>query len=185
MIYGDVADFIPTIIDYDELNENFDLESIDDYLPEKIKKELHKFNHLYKLYFFNKNRIVYMINNYEISLKKEVLEHLIKIYKYYRKAEKSNSYLIAEFLLSYYNAISCKEYSESVANSKIVKKEFKEIIKKYSSEQNIILEFCEVSFELYNKIIDYGSKQKDFSFYDIIGRSCSNMKFQKDKKKNL
>ena len=34
MIYGDVADFISTIIDYDELNENFDLESIDDYLPE-------------------------------------------------------------------------------------------------------------------------------------------------------
>lgn len=85
MIYGDIADFISTFIDYEETNELFDYRCLDNDSPESYNNELHKFNHLYKCYFFNKDRLSFMINNYEIVLKKEDLIHLMKIYLYYKK----------------------------------------------------------------------------------------------------
>lgn len=127
MIYGDIADYLSTFIDCEETNELFDYESLDNNLPEAYKNELHKFNYLYKCYFFNKNRLAFMINNYEIILKKDDLNHLMKIYLYYKENNKNNSYLIAEFLLSYYNTISNKEYAKNVSNSKEIKK----ILKRY------------------------------------------------------
>lgn len=185
MIYGDIADYLSTFIDCEETNELFDYESLDNNLPEAYKNELHKFNYLYKCYFFNKNRLAFMINNYEIILKKDDLNHLMKIYLYYKENNKNNSYLIAEFLLSYYNTISNKEYAKNVSNSKEIKKDFKEILKKFPEIKNPILDFCNDSYELYNIIIDYGTKQKDCFLGDIIDRACINLQFQKGKKQIL
>ena len=185
MIYGDVADYLSTFIDCEETNELFNYESLDNNLPESYKSELHKFNYLYKCYFFNKNRLAFMINNYEIILKKEDLNHLMKIYLYYKENNKNNSYLIAEFLLSYYNTISNKGYAKNVSNAKKIKKDFKETLENFSEIKNPILDFCNDSYELYNMIIDYGIKQKDCFFGDIIDRACSNLQFQKEKKQEL
>ena len=66
MIYGDVADFLSTFIDIAEDNRLFDYGCLDDGSMESFNNELHKFNHLYKCYFFNKDRLSFMINNYEI-----------------------------------------------------------------------------------------------------------------------
>ena len=83
MIYGNVGDYLSTFIDCREINELFNYESLDNSIPEAYKKELHKFNYLYKCCFFNMN------NNYKVILKKDDLNHLMKIYLYYKEKTKT------------------------------------------------------------------------------------------------
>lgn len=176
MIYGDVSDFLSTFIDLTDKNDLFDYKCIDDGSMESYSNELHKFNHLYKCYFYYKNGLV---------LKKEDLVHLIKIYLYYKENNKNNSYLIAEFILSYYNTICNKEYAKNVSNVKQIKKDFQDALKEFPKIKNPILIFCDDSYELYNLIINHGLKKKDFFLGDMIDRACSNLKFQKEKKQKL
>ena len=185
MIYGDISEFLSTFVDYEELNELFDYERINDNLPETYKKELHKFNHLYKSFFFNEDRLVFMINNYEIVLKKAEIVHLMKLYLHYKEYDKNNSYLIAEFLLSYYNTIRSKKYADNVSDVTKIRKDFNDALREFPEVKNPILIFCNDAFELYNLIIDYGVKKQDFFLGDIINRACSNFRFQKDKKQQI
>lgn len=182
MSYGDVADYLSTFIDYDELNEEFDysfnLKSTNDI----ALHELHKFNKVYKSFFFYQNRLVYMINNYEIVLKKDDLNQMINLYLYFKDDNKNNTYLIAEFLLSYYNTISSQEYAKNVKNSKKIKDEFRDTISSFSQLKKPIIEFYDLSYELYNKIIDYSIKNEDVFIGDILDRLCINMKLKNDKK---
>ena len=182
MSYGDVADYLSTFIDYDELNEEFDysfnLKSTNDI----ALHELHKFNKVYKSFFFYQNRLVYMINNYEIVLKKDDLNQMINLYLYFKDNNKNNTYLIAEFLLSYYNTISSQEYAKNVKNSKKIKDEFRDTISSFSQLKKPIIEFYDLSYELYNRIIDYSIKNEDVFIGDILDRLCINMKLKNDKK---
>ena len=176
MSYGDVADYLSTFIDYDELNEEFDysfnLKSTNDI----ALHELHKFNKVYKSFFFYQNRLVYMINNYEIVLKKDDLNQMINLYLYFKDNNKNNTYLIAEFLLSYYNTISSQEYAKNVKNSKKIKDEFRDTISSFSQLKKPIIEFYDLSYELYNRIIDYSIKNEDVFIGVILDRLCINMK---------
>lgn len=182
MSYGDVAYYLSTFIDYNELNEEFDysfnLKSTNDV----ALQELHKFNKIYKSFFFYKNRLVCMINNYEIVLKKNDLSQIINLYLYFKDNNKNNTYLIAEFLLSYYNTISNQEYAKNVKNSKKIKKEFQDTISSFSQLKKPIIEFYDLSYELYNRIIDYSIKNEDVFIGDILDRLCINMKLKNDKK---
>lgn len=185
MIYGDIADFLSTFIDYDELNEAFDYDAFESGTLESYKKELHKFNHLYKCYFFNKDRLVFMINNYEIILKKDLLSHLIKMYLYFKKNDRNNSFLIAEFLLSYYNSIKSKQYVKNVPDSKNIMKEFREIVLSNKELNNPIIEFSDVSYKLYDMIVEHKINRKNFFVGEMIERACSNLKHDDGKRQKL
>ena len=185
MNYDNVTDYLSSFIDCEEKNENFDYDSLNNDNPENFKNELHKFNHLYNCFFFSNNRLLFMINNYEISLKKEDLSHLMKLYIFYKKNNMNNSYLLADFLLSYFNTITNKEYAKNVSGFKTLRKDFKSVLIHFNEVPNLWLELCNDSFNLYNLIIDYGRKQTNFYYGDMIEKICINLRYQKDKKQKL
>lgn len=182
MSYGAIANYLSTFIDYSELNEEFDYSFNLNSTNDIALQELHKFNKIYKSFFFYKNRLVYMINNYEIVLKKDDLIQIINLYLYFKDNNKNNTYLIAEFLLSYYNTISSQEYAKNVENSKKTKNEFRDILSSFSQLKKPIIEFYDLSYELYTRIIDYSIKNEDIFIGDILDRICINMKLKADKK---
>ncbi len=184
MLWGDTEKFLSTFIDCEERNEIFNYNGLNDCYPDSYRKELHKFNHIFKYCTFKKGRLVSIFNE-EIVLKKEDLIHLVKLYLYYKENDKNNSYLIAEFLLSYYTTISNNEYAKNVSNVKSIKNEFREILYSISTKPSLVLELSDDVFELYNKIIDNGERYEDFFYGDIIGRMLSNLSIQKNKKKAL
>ena len=127
----------------------------------------------------NKGRLLFMINNYEIILREEDLKQILKLFLFYKKSNSDNCYLIAEFLLSYFNTINSKEYKKNVSNYKEIKDTFKKIILSNNEDKNILSTFKQMSFKLYNKIIDYGAHKDNFFLGDILERACIN--FNNDK----
>lgn len=174
MIYGEIKKFLSTFIECDTIENDFDY-TINEYSSdEQYNIELRKFNKLYNLYFIHKGKLVYCINNYNIVLNENVLQHLLTIYFYYRKNNPNNCYLIAEFLLSYFNTINCNEYKSSVTNYKDIRNNFKKVIILNNKEKNILKDLKDLSFDLYCKIIDYGANKKDFFLGNVLERSLEN-----------
>lgn len=185
MLYGDTIDYLKTFIDVDKKNESFDYTLNEMSSLEMHLDELHKFNQIYNSFFLFDNRMVYMINNYEILLKKEDLKQIVKLYMYFKKHNSNNCFLLAEFLVSYFNSINTIEYKNNVNNYKEVRKDFRQVIIVDSRICNILDELILKSYELYNKIIDYGLTQKDFFLGDIMERGCVNLRISKELKKKF
>lgn len=179
MLYGEIKEYLETFIECDTLNEKFDYSINNESSPDIYLKELKKFNNTYNLFFMNKGRLVFMINNYEIILREEDLKQILKLFLFYKKSNSDNCYLIAEFLLSYFNTINSKEYKKNVSSYKEIKDTFKKIILSNNEDKNILSTFKQMSFKLYNKIIDYGAHKDNFFLGDILERACIN--FNNDK----
>lgn len=179
MLYGEIKEYLETFIECDTLNEKFDYSINNESSPDIYLKELKKFNNTYNSFFMNKGRLVFMINNYEIILREEDLKQILKLFLFYKKSNSDNCYLIAEFLLSYFNTINSKEYKKNVSNYKEIKDTFKKIILSNNEDKNILSTFKQMSFKLYNKIIDYGAHKDNFFLGDILERACIN--FNNDK----
>lgn len=179
MLYGKIKEYLETFIECDTLNEKFDYSINNESSPDIYLKELKKFNNTYNSFFMNKGRLVFMINNYEIILREEDLKQILKLFLFYKKSNLDNCYLIAEFLLSYFNTINSKEYKRNVRNYKEIKDTFKKIILSNKEDKNILCTFKQMSFKLYNKIIDYGAHKDNFFLGDILERACIN--FNNDK----
>lgn len=179
MLYGEIKEYLETFIECDTLNEKFDYSINNESSPDIYLKELKKFNNTYNSFFMNKGRLVFMINNYEIILREEDLKQILKLFLFYKKSNSDNCYLIAEFLLSYFNTINSKEYKKNVSNYKEIKDTFKKIILSNNEDKNILSTFKQMSFKLYNKIIDYGVHKDNFFLGDILERACIN--FNNDK----
>lgn len=179
MLYGEIKEYLETFIECDTLNEKFDYSINNESSPDIYLKELKKFNNTYNLFFMNKGRLVFMINNYEIILREEDLKQILKLFLFYKKSNSDNCYLIADFLLSYFNTINSKEYKKNVSNYKEIKDTFKKIILSNNEDKNILSTFKQMSFKLYNKIIDYGAHKDNFFLGDILERACIN--FNNDK----
>ena len=179
MLYGEIKEYLETFIECDTLNEKFDYSINNESSPDIYLRELKKFNNTYNSFFMNKGRLVFMINNYEMILREEDLKQILKLFLFYKKSNSDNCYLIAEFLLSYFNTINSKEYKKNVSNYKEIKDTFKKIILSNNEDKNILSTFKQMSFKLYNKIIDYGANKDNFFLGDILERACIN--FNNDK----
>ena len=179
MLYGEIKEYLETFIECDTLNEKFDYSINNESSPDIYLRELKKFNNTYNSFFMNKGRLVFMINNYEMILREEDLKQILKLFLFYKKSNSDNCYLIAEFLLSYFNTINSKEYKNNVSNYKEIKDTFKKIILSNNEDKNILSTFKQMSFKLYNKIIDYGAHKDNFFLGDTLERACIN--FNNDK----
>lgn len=179
MLYGEIKEYLETFIECDTLNEKFDYSINNESSPDIYLKELKKFNTTYNSFFMNKGRLAFMINNYEIILREEDLKQILKLFLFYKKSNSDNCYLIAEFLLSYFNTINSKEYKKNISNYKEIKDTFKKIILSNNEDKNILSTFKQMSFKLYNKIIDYGAHKDNFFLKAILERACIN--FNNDK----
>lgn len=175
MFHNDKYKFLNTFITCEAIDEDFDYSLDEKSSSEQYLVELKKFNSLYKNYF---------INSY-LVLKDKDLIHIMKLFFYFKKNNSNNCYLISEFLLSYFNSINNKEYKIKVSNYKDVRNSFKSCVLQNNKKENVLSIFKNITFDLYNKIIDYGLTNKDCFLGDILERSCINFRNDKVIKKKL
>lgn len=183
MLCDYIINYLKEFIDADIEHTSFNYKLNNKSSLETYTHELHKFNKLYNSYFFSKNRLLYVINSYEIVLEKKELEHIVKIYTFFKKYKSNNCFLIAEFLLSYFNSINTLEYQKNVKNYKEIRKNFIRTLSTESDFNKILEEIMYKSYELYCKIIDYGVKQENFFLGEIMERGCVNLIRNKQLKK--
>ena len=123
-----ISSFINMAESNDDFNYNFNTESE----LEVYKKEFSKFIKLYNCFFFSNGRLHYWLNSYEIMLKQDDVEQLLKLYLYSKKLRNKDYLLISEFIISYYNTINNFEYKQNVDNYKEVKENYKNALKKFA-----------------------------------------------------
>lgn len=157
----------PTITDCTALNESFDFKMNRNSNESMYLKELHKFNAFYQKFYFNSGKLLTTIDSKDFVLNEKEINHIIKLYIYYKKYNKNNTYLLAEFLLSYYNTIK---------NNGNAKEILKKSLSNFPKLKKPIYEFTIVSNRLYNIIVDYAFKNTNFYFYSIIDRIFFNLK---------
>lgn len=85
-------------------------------------KEYLKFLAIWKLHFFDKNRLVYMINSYEIELKDGIINHLFDLLLYfYSNKNEIEVITIGLFLKLYSISVSQKEHKNCPNHDKALK----------------------------------------------------------------
>ena len=170
MLYGEIKEYLETFIECDTLNEKFDYSINNESSTDIYLKELKKFNNTYNSFFMNKGRLVFMINNYEIILREEDLKQILKLFLFYKKSNLDNCYLIAEFLLSYFNTINSKEYKRNGLKSC----------------ESPILKECELD-KIFIFIFDDFFNGKDKYLYQVLNeyRTVMNRVYEYDNSNNL
>lgn len=110
-------EYFADILLNDDVDDDFNIK-IEELSREEFGVGFNTFVKIYSHFFYNKNRLMYFINNYEIQLDEKNVEHILKLYNYSRKHEmKKHSYLLADFILTYYNTIHRPEYIKNMGNN--------------------------------------------------------------------
>lgn len=167
--------YISSFIDLTESKENFNYEFNTESQIETYKSEFSKFVKLYNCFFFSKSRLLFLLNSYEIVLKQEDVEQLLKLYLYSKKIDNKDYFLISEFIISYHNTIRNIEYRKNVINYKEVNNNYKDALKKYAEIDKPYITFFNNAFEFYNMTIDYCIENKTFVDSEYIERICTNL----------
>jgi hypothetical protein len=159
----DILKFLKTFTEIGTLDEPFDFSINQSSSSSEYLSELKKINNLYNSFLWEKDRLLNADDCSEIILTEEELKHILQIFQFYRTNDHCNCYLISDFLLSYLTTIKDKEYKNNVSNYKIVSDYFFKII-----SQETIKEIKKLSFDFYNKILDYNGKDKNLFFIEIL-----------------
>ncbi len=167
-----ISSFINMAESNDDFNYNFNTESE----LEVYKKEFSKFIKLYNCFFFSNGRLHYWLNSYEIMLKQDDVEQLLKLYLYSKKLRNKDYLLISEFIISYYNTINNFEYKQNVDNYKEVKENYKNALKKFAQIDKPYITFINDAFNFYNLTIDYCIENDLFIDLEYLARICTNLK---------
>lgn len=165
----DILEFLKTFTEIGTLDEPFDFSINQCSSSSEYLSELKKINNLYNYFLWEKDRLLNADDCSEIILTEEELKHILQIFQFYRTNDRYNCYLISDFLLSYLTTIKNKEYKNNVSNHKIVSDNFFKII-----SQETIKEIKKLSFDLYNKILDYNGKDQDLFFIEILEKISKN-----------
>ena len=77
-------EYFADILSNDDADDGFNIK-IGELSREKFGVEFNTFVKIYSHFSYNKNRLMYFINNYEIKLDEKNVEHILKLYNYSRK----------------------------------------------------------------------------------------------------
>lgn len=154
-------EYFADILSNEDADNDFNV-TIEEMSREVFDVEFNTFARIYSHFFYNKNRLMYFINNYEIKLDKKYVEHILKLYNYSREHEmKKHTYLLADFIFTYYNTIHKPEYIKNMGNSNAIK-ELVAIIKIRADGDTFVNELRDICFDLYQDIIAYSIKNDFF-----------------------
>lgn len=171
----ELKNYLSSFIGMTESKENFNYGFNIESELEVYKAEFSKFIRLYNCFFFSKSRLLFVWNSYEIVLKQDDIEQLLKLYLYSKKLDNKDYLLISEFIISYYNTIKNSEYKQNVVNYKEVNNDYKNGLKKYAEIDKPYIVFLNNAFEFYNKTIDYCIENDIFVDTEYIERICTNL----------
>lgn len=170
-------EYFADILLNDDVDDDFNIK-IEELSRKEFGGGFNTFVKIYSHFFYNKNRLMYFTNNYEIQLDEKNVEHILKLYNYSRKHEmKKYSYLLADFILTYYNTVHRPEYIKNMGNNAI--KDLVAIFRIYSSDETFIKEIKDVCFEFYNDIINFSVKNDILVNARIVDQIINNFSGEK------
>lgn len=153
----------------DQFNYEFNLKSH----KEDFDMEFRKFLGIYNSFFYYNNRLVFIINNYEINLPLKDIEQLLELYIYAKEYKLENERMIlAEFIYTYYKTITTKEYKEK--NSEAISI-FWKVLDGKNLRKSFIEAFLTECYIFYKKIVEYAFRTDVFINGEIINKIFNNL----------
>lgn len=179
-------DFLEENLTAEALNEPFDYKFNLDSTEEEFLKEYKKFLHIISNFFYWKDRLVTIINSYEIKIPKTDLEQIFKLYNYAKfKGNKVVERVIIEFLYTYYWGITNKEYKKNKNEAEQAESDFKQLLNEFSLKKAFFSTVINDLYEFYKELIEYGIKKDIYIQGDLIERIFNNMEKKKEKYNEL
>ena len=170
--------FLEESLSLEYSNEKFDYDFFKDCNNEKYNEEYKKFLGMYNSVFYSKNRLVTIFNSYEIRVKKKDLIYLIELYIYSSSNNlKEQQIILEDFLVTYNNSISSKEYKENYKQHDDAIKDFNEVLEKFDLRKEFFTSFRNDIYEFYKNLIKYGIKNDIFIDSEIINKIFNNLSF--------
>ena len=164
--------YITVEISYEPFNYELDLNCS----LELFYEELKKFWGLSISFFYNHNRLVTVLNSYEIHLKQNVVEHLFKMYLFAKKNHLNfEGTLILEFLYTYFSTINTIDYKKNHQSFANAKNEFKSVLTSIGLNKFFFRESIECIYPFYKKLLHYAVKKDIFVDFEIINRIFMNL----------
>ena len=151
----ELKEYISSFIDMTESKDSFNYMFNLDSELETYKMEFSKFINLYNCFFFSNGRLLFVFNSYEIILKQEDIEQLLKLYLYSKKLQNKDYLLISEFIISYYTTIKNKEYRQKVNDYKEIYENYQNTLIKFREIDKPYVTFINNVFDFYNLTIQY------------------------------
>ncbi len=156
--------------------EKFDYTFNNNASIEKFNAEFKKFLGLYNSAFYHKNRLVGVLNNYEIKISKINIRHIFNLYLYAQRNDlKYEEKLIIEFLYTYFNTINTKEYKQNCKDYDHVKKDFKSVLNELKLTKIFFTSIVDEIYDFYKQLLNYGIKNEIFISAEIINRIFNNI----------
>ena len=169
------------------LNEKFDYKF--DYkstTKEKFLLEYSKFLGMYSTLFFYNQHLVTVFNSFEIRLKKEDINILIKMYKY----SKENKYddersILIEFFYTYFRTITSPIYQHNYKEYIQARKDFIDELETNNIKEEFFMSFQKECYLFYKNVLEIAVKENKYINNEIIEKIFNNMKSSKEYNNSL
>ena len=176
-----LKEFLEEKFEYNGLHDEYDYNFCKKNDKELFIAEFRKFIGMYELFFYYKNRLVTVINSYEIQLDKKVIEHLCELYKFAKENDMYNEKVILiDFLYTYYKSIISKEYRENNSNFKKVHNDFIKTIEEKNLKKDFFTKLIHELYVFYKELIQYGINNEIYIDSEIINRIFNNLNGQNE-----
>ena len=144
---------------------------------QEFQKEFERFLSLYRLLYYNENRLVTAINSNEIMLHTKVVDYLFNLYLF----SKNNNLnvqqgLLADFLYTYYKTITSIDYKKNKDNYSEAIDTFQSILEKYGMKKMFFKDFEKIIYNFYKSLLEYSIENDKFIDTEIINKIFHNIK---------
>lgn len=176
-----IKSFLEENIATDYSNEKFDYNFNDSVPINVFNAEFKKFLGLYNSIFYQSNRFVTVFNSCEIRISKIDIRHIFDLYLYAQKKDlKYEKTLLIEFLYTYFNTISTKEYKQNYKKYDESKKDFKLVLDELKLTKIFFTSVIDEIYVFYKQLFNYGIKNRIFIDVEIINRVFNNINHKKE-----
>lgn len=176
-----IKSFLEENIATDYSNEKFDYNFNDSVPINVFNAEFKKFLGLYNSIFYQSNRFVTVFNSCEIRISKIDIRHIFDLYLYAQKKDlKYEKTLLIEFLYTYFNTISTKEYKQNYKKYDESKKDFKLVLDELKLTKIFFTSVIDEIYVFYKQLFNYGIKNEIFIDVEIINRVFNNINHKKE-----
>lgn len=171
-----IKNFLENNIDVEYIDENFNYNFNRESTVEEFNIEFKKFLSICNNFFYYKNRLVFIINNYEICLKLEDIEQILELYRY---AKEHNALiekmLLAEFIYTYHKTINTNEYKKNCNKNINPNDLFYKALRNKLLSRDFPDEFQNESYEFYIRMTNHAIENDIHIGGEIIHRMFNNL----------
>ncbi len=164
----------PLDVDYND-NE-FDYNFKENSSIDLFNIEFRKFLYLDSQLFYHDNRILTIINSYEVHIKKKILKYIFKLYIFAKKNNLTyEKTIIIEFLYTYFKTINSIEYKQKYKHYSDAKREFKSILENLKITQEFFNDDLNLICDFYKELINYAIGKSLYINNDLLDRIFNNL----------